>query len=227
MIRAIWTIVTTLALANLLAILGFALWLGVSGRLSMDRVEQIRVMLQETVQDETARLEQEAEEAELAETAALEAEKAKKPPISAEDRLALQSQHDAIMQQNLERTRRTLEDMRRTLEREREALDKDIAAFVQERDAFEAMRARIADIEGDEQFQKALTLYQSLQPKDAAATLKELYERGDTEQVVAYLNAMESRKASKIVAEFEPPVAADLLERLRTRGLVAAAPEDR
>ena len=117
--------------------------------------------------------------------------------------------------------------MRRTLEKERDDLDEDIEEFIAERDSFNAMRKRIADIEGDEQFQKALTLYQSLQPKDAANTLKELYERGDIEQVVAYLNAMESRKASKIVAQFEPPVAADLLERLRTRGLVAAAPEER
>lgn len=227
MIRTIWTVVTTLALANLLAIAGFALWLGVSGRLSEDRVERLRVMFQDTVAEEEERLEADAEDAKLAEAALLEAANAKLPPISAEDRLALQTQHDAVMQQNLERTRRTLEDMRRTLEKERDDLDEDIEEFIAERDSFNAMRKRIADIEGDEQFQKALTLYQSLQPKDAANTLKELYERGDIEQVVAYLNAMESRKASKIVAQFEPPVAANLLERLRTRGLVAAAPEER
>lgn len=224
MIRTIWTIVTTLALANLLAILAVVAWLGVSGRLDADRIEQLRGMFQETVSQEQARLEEEAKAAQAAEAEEQEAAAAKLPPISAEDRLAMQSQYDAVMLQSLERTRRTLEDMRRTLEKERAELDADIAAFQAEKTAFETMRERIAKIEGDEQFSKALTLYQSLQPKDAANALKELYDRGDVEQVVAYLDAMESRKASKIVAQFDPPVAADLLERLRTRGLVAATP---
>ncbi len=227
MIRSIWTVVTTLALANLLVILGLTLWLGISGRLTTDRFERVREMLKETALEELDRLEIEAEELAAAELAELEAKKAMLPPISSEDRLALQSQHDAVMQQSLERTRRTLDDMRRTLELERTELDRSIAEFRAEKEAFEQMRERIAQIEGDAQFGKALTLYQSLQPKDAANTLKELYDRGDVEQVVAYLNSMESRKASKVVAQFEPAVAADLLERLRTRGLVAAVPEGR
>lgn len=226
MIRSTWTVITTLALANLLAIIGFTLWLVASGRISGERLEHIRTVFAERLEDEAARLEAEAAEAAEAEAAAQEAEAARMIPISSGDRLAMQSQYDSVMQQSLERTRRALEDMRRTIELERSKLDEDMAEFERERDAFNAMRNRIAEIEGDEQFRKALTLYQSLQPKTAADTLKELYDQGEVDQVVAYLNAMESRKASKIVAQFDPPVAADLLERLRTRGLVAAVPED-
>ena len=95
MIRTIWTVVTTLALANLLAIAGFGLWLGVSGRLSEDRVERLRVMFQDTVAEEGERLEAEAEEAKQAEAALLDAANAKLPPISAEDRLALAAESRA------------------------------------------------------------------------------------------------------------------------------------
>lgn len=226
MIKSIWTIITTVALANLLAIIGVVVWLKASDRLNGDRVEEIRTLFSETVAERQARLEAEAEKAAAEEAARVEEEKKRMPPISAQDTLALQSQHDAIMQQNLERTRRTLEDMRRTLEDERAQLDGRVAAFEAEVKAFNDMRQRIMELEGDEQFKKALTLYESLSPKDAASTLRQLYDFGQREQVVAYLNAMESRKASKIVAEFDPPVAADLLERLRTRGLVAAKPEE-
>lgn len=51
---------------------------------------------------------------------------------------------------------------------------------------------------------------------------------GGPEQVVAYLNALQERARNKIMAEItanDPALAADLLERLRTRGQVARAPE--
>jgi hypothetical protein len=46
-----------------------------------------------------------------------------------------------------------------------------------------------------------------------------------TDQVVAYLNAMEDRTRTKIITEFQkqdPALAAELLERLRTRATLAA-----
>ena len=46
--------------------------------------------------------------------------------------------------------------------------------------------------------------------------------------IEAYLNAMQERTRTKVLDEFiksDPKVATDLLERLRTRGIAARAPE--
>lgn len=51
---------------------------------------------------------------------------------------------------------------------------------------------------------------------------------GGPEQVVAYLNALQERARNKIMAEItasDPALAADLLERLRTRGQIARTSE--
>lgn len=226
MTRSLWLIVSTVALANLLAFAGFAGWLGVTGRLSADRIERVRAMLAETIEEENARLEAERAAA-AADAAALAMEEdSRRPPVSTQDRLTLQAQHDTVMQQQLERARETLNSMRNALAQERAKLDADTAAFLAEREAFDAMRARIAEIEGDEQFAKAVGLYESMRPGDAANALRILTETGQTEQVVSYLDAMDPRKASKIIGQFEPVLAAGLLERLRTRGLVVAGPEE-
>jgi len=219
-------VISTVALANLLAIVGFVGWLGATGRLNGERVQRLRAVFAETTAQEQARLAAEAAEAEAAARRAAEEEAADRPPIDAGDRLALQAQYDAIMQQRLAQARETLDAMRDALAAERAQLDADLAAFRSEKAAFEAMRARIEAIEGDEQFSKALALYSSLKPADAAAALRVLYEQGRVEQVVAYLDRMEERKASKILGQFEPELAAVLLERLRTRGVVVAGTEE-
>lgn len=225
MIRSLWTVVSILALANLLALLGFAGWLTASDRLNGDRLESVRKMFSETIAEQAARQEKEQADAEAEAARAKEKEAARRPPLTAQDRLLVQTQFDTVLQQQVELTKRTLGDMKRSLDAQRRKLDSDTAAFVKKKSAFEAMRNTIIEIEGDAQFKKALGLYQSLRAPDAANALRELYDKGDREQVVAYLNAMEARKASKILTQFEPPMAADLLERLRTRGVVAAVPE--
>ena len=226
MIRSLKIIFLTLALANMLAVVGLVGWLAGTNRLSGDRLETVRTLFSTTVAQDEAK--QKADEAKTAaaEAAAKAALEAQTPPISTEDKLALQTQFDSVMQQNMERTRRTLRDMRKSLDDQQAKFDKQVASFQADKTAFEAMRKQIDEIEGDAQFKKALALYQSLRPKDASDMLKELVAGGSIDQVVAYLNAMESRKASKIIAQFDPPMAADLLERLRTRGQLAAAPEE-
>lgn len=224
--RSLWFVISTLALANLIAMLAFAGWLVASGRLDAGRLEQLRALFSETTAQEHERIEREHADSEAETRAAEEAKRSQRPPLTAEDQLLLQLQLDEVMRQNVERAQRTLDDMRRSLDEERATLDADIARFSSEKESFQKMRAQIAALEGDEQFKKALALYESLRPKDAADTLRQIYDRGEVAQVVSYLNAMEARKASKVVALFDPPVAAELLERLRTRGL-AAAPEER
>ena len=58
--------------------------------------------------------------------------------------------------------------------------------------------------------------------------LQELLDLKQVDQVVSYLNAMQERTRTKIIDEFiksDPKMATDLLERIRTRGMLARGPE--
>jgi len=224
-IRGLWTIITVLALANMLAMLGFVGWLVGTGRLDEARFNEIREKLGETVEAEEVRLEQEAREAEREAEAAKEEERALIPPITAADRLRNEETASEVDRQRLERLAREVRDLQSTLDRERRQLDGRIETFEDEKAQFEAMRSRIREVEGQDQFQKAVSHLQAQRPGTARDILQAMMAEGDTDQAVAYLNAMGGRQAAKIIGAFEDPaVAADLLERLRTRGTEARAP---
>jgi len=224
MIKALWTIITIVALANLLALGGFVGWLASTDRLDMERLESIRELLSETREAREARLEEEALEAERREQEAEAARRAALPPLTAGDRLLLAEESEEAARQRLERLRREVEDLQRTIRAEAASLDERTDAFEAERRDFNEMRRRLEAIEGDEQFQKTVTLLEGLQPQRASQMLLELVDQGDPEQATAYLNAMQSRNASKILAAIpDPALAADLLERLRVYGLEARA----
>lgn len=220
--RTIWTIVTVVAVANLLGVGAFLGWLGATGRLNGERIGEVREMLRETMAQQKEREKKAADETEAKRLAAEEEAKKKEAPLSASESLQIAGQSDELRRQALERMRREAEDLRRTLTRERDEVDRALARLGEERAAFEAMRARIIEVEGTEQFEKALRLYETLKPDQTKAAFQALIDRGEIDQVVSYLNAMQGRAASKVLAEFtDASVAADLLERLRTRGLGA------
>jgi flagellar motility protein MotE (MotC chaperone) len=225
MIRALWNIISTLAVANLLAVTGFVLWLQSSDRLDVDRVEAIRDILSETRSAEQARLEETAKNDE-AEQARIKAEKdAQLPPITAYDRLALSEESDEVTRQRLERMRREVEDLQRTIRADSARLAESRSEFEAEKKAFEDMRDQLVAFEGDAQFKKTVALYETLRPAQARDLMQQLIDQGQTAQAVAYLNKMQPRTAAKIIAQFEDPaLAAELLERLRTYGLRAEAP---
>lgn len=225
--RSLWTIITVLALANLLAILGFVGWLKMNDRLSADRVERIRVMLAETVAAEQSRSAEDAKKAEDSAAVAAAERDAAQPPINAESRIELARGEDEIVRLRAERVQRENSDLTKTLLSERAELDRQMAEFKKERDEFNRMRDELAKQEGGEQFEKAVKLYQSVKPTQAKDMMKTLITKGETEQVVSYLNAIPPRTASKIVGAFhtdDPTLAADLLERLRKRGLELPPP---
>lgn len=220
--KAIWTIVCILALANLLAILAFGGWLAATGRLDGSRLRAARAVLAETIAQARAREEKtQADAKAAAEAAAAEARKLEIPQTASE-RITTADDSDEVRRQRLERLKREVEDLQRTLSRGREELEAGWAKLEGEKKAFDEMRARVAALEGSEQFEKALKLYETLKPQQAQAMMQQLIDQGEVEQAVAYLNAMQTRTASKIIAEFkDPALATDLLERLRTRGLEA------
>lgn len=233
MMRSLWIAISTLALANLLALGGFAMWLNSSGRLNKDRIEKVRQIFQPTIAQDVAKA---AEEKGKEEAAAKEAEVAardKRPPVTAEQRLAIIREHDETQRQKSERLQRETRDLLTQLDIKRAEFDKQKAEFVAERAAFDAERAQIARTETDTQMQKTLKVYESVKAADAAAMMETLLN-GDgvvspkqgRSQVVSYLNAMQPRVSSRIIGEFrkkDAALAADLLERLRTYGIEARA----
>lgn len=227
MMRSLWIAVSTLALANLMALGAFALWLNASGRLSRERIEKVREVFGSTVAEEQARLNAEKVAAEAEAKKAVEAEREKRPPITAEQRLAIIREYEESQRQKGERLQRETKDLLNQLELRRAEFDKQKSEFVAERDAFNKMREELARSTGSEQFAKTLKVYETVKAADACAMMESLLSAGEggREQVVAYLNQMQPRTSAKIIGEFrkkDPTLAADLLERLRTYGLETA-----
>jgi hypothetical protein len=149
-------------------------------------------------------------------------------PVAAAEALDLKLQLSEFDQARLEAMKREVSILRDTLKRERAALDTDRAALHKERADFEQARRAVMNTDGTAQFKKALATYEGLKPDKAKLALKQLIDARQVDQVVAYLNAMQERARTRIVDEFlkdDPKVAADLLERLRMRGLTQRSPE--
>lgn len=222
MIRSAWLVISTIAIANLLAILGFVGWLFASDRMDLDRLEEIRALVAPTIAQEQAEAmkaeaEAEAERARLEQSGELGA-----IPISAADRLNIIREMDEVSRQRFERMERETRDLQRQLLAELEAIEKERDAFEKIRDAFEQRRAEIAELEQSAQFKRALTLYESSKPEVAASMFQSLIDQGKESDVVSYLNAMKPMNAKKVIAEFverDPALAARLLEGVRTYGL--------
>lgn len=234
-----WTIISILAMANLLAMAGFAGWLGASGRLSKERMEAIRRTLSVPVAVERA----EAEKA--ARLAAREASKAGEGetiiasdessglPIPASVLMSLKIEHGEVDRQRVELLRQQVEQLRLTLAREREELDRQTQALQAEREAFEAARRTIAETEGSEQFRKTVEALSSMSPKAAKGTLAAMLTDAEGKVneegaalVTAYLNAMDAMTRTAVLEAFQkdqPELAAQLLNRLRTYGQFAQA----
>ncbi|MBL0922701.1 MAG: hypothetical protein IBJ10_11325 [Phycisphaerales bacterium] len=225
--KGVWIVISTIALANFLAMLGLVGWLKATDRLDGSRIAQVREMFASTLSHEQAAAEARRAEEEAAARRLEEEARAGSPPLSAIESMGSERVQSEQQRQHVERLRREVEDLQRSLARERDELDDEWGRLRGEREAFTQMRERLAALEGSEQFERALRLYESLRPQQTQALLQELINDGAIEQVVSYLNAMQTRTASKVLAEFQDPrVAAELLERLRTRGLEARVPED-
>ena len=223
--KSIWLILSTIALANLLALAGFVGWLGATGRLEGDRVEKIRQIFAKPVAAEAA----EAEAMTVADAAAKEqarqADKLAEPPVPAAERLAREQADAELATQRMLRRQREIDDLGSQLLRRQDELDQREKELDLRIAAFDARKQKFHEIEGTAQFQSALTTLEGLKAKEAKATLEAMMSRGLNDEVIAYLSKMDERKRSGIVSEFakgQPAVAADLLERLRTRGVSTA-----
>lgn len=227
MMRGLWIALSTLALANLMALGAFTMWLNSSGRLSRDRVEKVREIFAQTVAQENAAVEAKAAEAVVAKKQDEEKARDKRPPLTSEQRLEIIREYEETQRQKNERLQRETRDLLNQLDIRRAEFERERAQFVAEREAFAAMREELVRNTSSEQFAKSLKVYESVKAADAASMLSIVMQddQGGKDQVVAYLNAMQPRVSSRIISEFnkrDPSLAADLLERLRTYGLKTA-----
>lgn len=221
--KTIWNILAVLALINILAVAGGLLWLKSSDRLSKERVVAVRERFIKTVAQEMSEKQAADIAARQKEADAAAAEKMAIPPSTAAEKIADQQLKDDQRSQMLLRQQQIVENMQASVMLQLAKLEEREKKLEEDRRAFAAERKKIAETEGDKQFQVALTTLEGQKAKDAKKVLRALLDQKLSDQVVAYLAKMEEGKRSKVMAEFvkdEPSMAAELLERLRTRGIV-------
>jgi hypothetical protein len=223
--RMLWQAVSFIAVVNLLAIAILIGWLASSGRLSRERMLAVRELLAPTIAEAQAAADAEAAEAEAAQAAAQEAVRRANPPLASEAHLSTIADYQRANLQAEQRMVDQAAQLREDLESRMGQLERDREAFEAEKLAWrDSIRAE-HDQRSDEQFRKTVALYESVKPALAKDWLMNLIEVGESEQVVAYLNAMQTRAAKKILEQFkgeaEGELAAQLLEDLRSLGLNA------
>ena len=208
------------AVLNLFAVLAGVGWVFASGRMDKQRVLEVVDLFEETTIGRDTRIK--AEEAEAA--AALAEQEVGLPELAMNsgELNSIRLQLTQIDRARLERMQREITDLQNTLKRERALLANERTDFQVQRDAFEAMRIRIAEIEGSDQFTKSLAVLKESKPKDSMAMLSVLIAQGKREQVVTYLSALSNGIRTEVIAEFvkadEAVLAAGLLESIRMRG---------
>lgn len=213
-------------LVNLLAVAAGVLWLWQSDRLSRQRVHRVIEIFRPTLAEE-AELEKKAQEAQAQalqhQQRLIQMMAAEKGPLSAEERIRLETRDDQLLRLRLQRLEdeknqllQQLEQARQTLARQQEELTAQRKAFEQTVQA-ELKRRSTAD------FQLAVQMYEQLPPRLAKQMFQELLRQNRQDQVLDYLAAMQLRKAAAILKEFKDPTevqqAADLVQRLRERGI--------
>lgn len=224
--KTLWNILAVLAVFNLLAVGGLVAWLRFSDRLNIERASVAYKAIGKTITQENAEKAAAADEAKRKEAETALAAKLAQPPTSAAEKIAeRQLKDDQDLQLRLRRQQEIANlaamltsQMARMDERERK-LDTD-------RKAFAAERKRVLETDGERQFQLALSTLEGQKAKDAKEVLSALLQQKQADQVVAYLAKMDDGKRAKVIAEFvkdNAAVAADLLERLRTRGVIVPA----
>lgn len=228
MVRSLKLIVAIMSVLNVIAVVGAAGWLAASGRVSVERARAAMEIFKKTIAQEQAEAEAEVQEAAAAAVEAVETGRVGKTPLPADGRLAVIDELEQIALIRSEGLTADATQLVETIGRERAALEADIRAFQREREAFLTMRREIEAQEGAEQFAKAVKMYDSLKPEEAASMLQALLDSGESLQAVAYLNAMSPRASTRVVQtlqERDPKLASDLVESLRTFGMVAESAE--
>lgn len=172
--KSLWTALSVIAIANILALGGLVGWLKATDRLNLERVNKVREVFTTTTAEDKVAAEQ-AEAKKVADAkAAEEAVKAARPPVTAIEQMVAKDLLSEKDRQDVNRLAKEVEILRTSLVRERAELDRIRAQLETDRASFLAMRKKIKEQEGTAQFQKALGVLQAMKPDQATTTLAEL-----------------------------------------------------
>lgn len=208
-----------------LAAIGFVGWLIGTDRVDQDRVDAVVAIFKQTLGEEKAAAKAADDEAKKkadadARLANLEA-RAEGPETTIQ-RLARERQMNEITLRRIERVRQEIASLKANLTTAQATFEREKEKLAADRKAFDAeVAARKKQLE-DEGFRKAVELYEGLPAKQTKQMFASMMGQGQTDTVVAYLNAMEPRKATSVLKEFkvgaDVKMATDLTERLRKGG---------
>ncbi|MBL1218262.1 MAG: hypothetical protein D8M59_12295 [Planctomycetes bacterium] len=220
--KAMWTAISILCVAHMLALVGTLGYLAGTGRLSRPRVEAVRDVFVMTVADQQAQEEQAAEEARtLAEEQARLA-RLDDANLGVEHRINRLQKQEELLRGKLTRAEADRKQLELALEQRLRDLEQASAQLQEERDLFRKELDRQAKLRSDEQFQKTISILKGLPSEQLKAELDVYMARDETEWVVDIIDALDKRTAQKLFEEYESPadleVAADLLVRLKERG---------
>lgn len=224
--KTVWNILAALALINIIALAGVVVWLRASDRLNRQRATALKETFSKTIAQEAAEKAAVEAEARAKAVAAAEAAKMAQPPESAAEKIEDQKFREDQRLQVVLRQQQELENLRASLMAQIAKLDEREKRLEANRLAFAEERRKVMATDGNKQFLIALATLEGQKPRDAKQVLRALLDVHETDQVVAYLTKMEEGKRTKVMAEFvkdDAALAADLLERLRTRGVVVPA----
>jgi flagellar motility protein MotE (MotC chaperone) len=207
--KILGVLVLTLAI-NFLIVLGGVGWLMSSGHLDRDKIARIKDVLFPTSAPTSQPTSQPAA-----------IDPASTQPAAQLDRLlARVSGRPAIEQVEfiqttfdqqmaiVDRRQRELIDLQRQIDIARAKLERDRASLAADRKALTDRQAAAAKAANDEGFQNSLQIYSAMKPKQVKAVFATMQD----DDVARYLQALPTKLASKIIAEFKTP---DELDRIK------------
>jgi flagellar motility protein MotE (MotC chaperone) len=231
-VKILWNAFAAFVLFNLLVVAGFVGFKYSQGYIDKDRIQQAGDVFSLTIDEEAA---VEAEVQKLAEQTQQELEQQARlestgeGSITTRDRLDREKQADEVAHAKLQFFNDQHKALREEMARFKDDHAQRVAQLDKERKAFEDWVQQRAEQTEDANFQQVVSLYEKQPAKQTKQAFQTLMQSGETDQVVEYLAAMSSRKAGQVLAQFKSPVevaqAADLLEKLRTRGEYTMDPQ--
>lgn len=223
--KTLWTIISILALTNLLAIVGLLLWLKSNDRLDGERVQRIREILSMTIAEEKLKKE-EADKTAADEKAKADAvAKRTGPSRPATEVIDANRENLEANQASLQRLREEIKQLQQALAKQQADVQRDREIVEATRKRVEAKEAEINKVARDQQFQQALAALEAQKAPAAKQVLQSMLTDNKREEALDYLAAMDETKRAKIMTEFiktDERLAAELLEQLRTRGITQA-----
>jgi hypothetical protein len=172
--KALWNILSILAVANVIAIAGFVGWLRSSDRLNVDRAREVRLLLTRTLAQEKSQAEAAAKAQEAEKLKAEEEKKAAKPPLTATERLSARIEATELDRQRIERLKREITDLQNQLAADRLRLNAERVALENEKKQFQELLAASNTANTDAQFQKTLKVLQAQKPAQAVVLLQQM-----------------------------------------------------